>query len=80
MASSSVQPLQPKSFNQTYPVISAFGPELRIGDFSLGRCLGGGKFGEVYMSLHKKTEITLAEFWDVCKYYFIYNMFVMYIE
>ena len=25
----------------------------------------------------KKTEITLAEFWDVCKYYFIYNMFVI---
>ena len=28
----------------------------------------------------KKTEITLAEFWDFCKYYFIYNMFVMYVE
>merc|ERR1712112_437939 len=28
----------------------------------------------------KKTEMTLAEFWDVCKKYFIYNMFVMYIE
>ena len=26
-----------------------------IGDFELGRCIGSGKFGDVYMSQHKET-------------------------
>lgn len=33
---------------------------MKIRDFQLGKCIGSGKFGDVFMSQHKKTGFVCA--------------------
>ena len=33
---------------------------LKISDFTLGKCVGSGKFGDVFMCTHKKTNTIFA--------------------
>ena len=33
---------------------------LKISDFTLGKCVGSGKFGDVFMCIHKKTNTVFA--------------------